>query len=87
MQKQDHKVFAVSQVQGARSCFKGDIGRKLVKLDQKGGLKNCCILKNLSLEDNEFRLLEIINHTLMKRKVKTFRFLLDLKFTQGSIIK
>ena len=23
----------------------------------------------------------------MKRKVKTFRFLLDLKFTQGSIIK
>ena len=45
------------------------------QVDQKGGLKNCCILK-FEFEDNEFRLLELLIIILMKRKVKTFRFYL-----------
>lgn len=85
MQKEDHKVvLAVSHGGACRGFMR--YWQETSQVDQKGGLKNCCILK-FEFEDNEFRLLEIINHNLMKRKVKTFRFLLDLKFTQGSIIK
>lgn len=54
MQKEDHKVvLAVSHGGACRGFMR--YWQETSQVDQKGGLKNCCILK-FEFEDNEFRL-------------------------------
>ena len=66
MQKEDHKVvLAVSHGGACRGFMR--YWQETSQVDQKGGLKNCCILK-FEFEDNEFRLLEIINHKFDETK-------------------
>jgi len=66
MQKEDHKVvLAVSHGGACRGFMR--YWQETSQVDQKGGLKNCCILK-FEFEDNEFRLLEIINHNFDETK-------------------
>ena len=66
MQKEDHKVvLAVSHGGACRGFMR--YWQETSQVDQKGGLKNCCILK-FEFEDNEFRLLEIINHNVDETK-------------------
>ena len=61
-----HKVvLAVSHGGACRGFMR--YWQETSQVDQKGGLKNCCILK-FEFEDNEFRLLEIINHNFDETK-------------------
>lgn len=60
MQKEEHNsVLAVSHGASCRSFMRSWAQNS--DLDQKERLGNCCILK-FELENNEFKLVEIINH-------------------------
>lgn len=60
MQKDDHQtVLAVSHGAACRGFMR--YWQKNQKVDQKERLGNCCILK-FEFENNEFSLVEIINH-------------------------
>lgn len=66
MRRDDHKVVLAVSHGGASHGFMR-YWQKTDQVDQKGGLKNCCILK-FEFENDEFKLLEIINHDFDETK-------------------
>ncbi|RHO29234.1 histidine phosphatase family protein [Amedibacterium intestinale] len=64
MKKEDHQcVLAVSHGASCRQFMR--YWEHTSSVDQKGRLDNCCILK-FEFDNNEFKLVEIINHDFSK---------------------